>query len=408
MVSPLKLFCRLATAFTFLIITTTSPITAQEQSGTGWHYDGDSILTLSGSEVAWKDLSSLKSSVRKVIFADDYDIPTIPQYAFEYFDKLEEINLPDIITNIGTYAFTQCSSLRSIVIPDKVTSIGLYTFAFCTSLKSVTLPDNISVIGEWAFRNCESLTSVKLPDNLISVEKGAFSYCYSLSSISFPSGLVSIGDLSFMYSNITSASLHNLEYLGSEAFLCCKSLASVSFDSLETINEGAFNSCSALSSLTLPSNLKSIEKYAFYCCEALTSVTLPSSLERIKGCAFFYHALQSVEILSDGTPDNKHFIYLGDGNDKTSSCNVDQVFPAYTSATLIYDPNTTWIGDDDTQNLRYYFRSFATPTSISTPTDATTSTPQFFDLNGRPVSPSSHKGLTIKRQDGHSSLISTK
>ncbi len=82
------------------------------------------------------------------------------------------------------------------------------------------------------------------------------------------------------------------------------------------------------------------------------------------------------------------------------------LFPRH-QATLIYDPATTWIGDNDSQNLRYYFNSFSTPTSLPT-TDAPASAPQYYDLSGRPVSPTTHKGIAVKLQDGHSSLITIK
>lgn len=372
MVSPLKLLCRLATAFSFLIITTTSPITAQEQSGTGWYYDGDSILTLSGSEVAWKELDVFKDRnciyrpVRKIIFAENYNISAIPDSAFHLFCLLKEIAIPEVVTEIGNDAFSR-SGISIISLPDNLTSIGERAFYGC-SFSSIKLPNGITSIKKETFYACDPLASVTLPKNLISIEDGAFSFCFALSSITIPNGVTSIGHAAFGY---------------------CENLASVS----------------------LSDSLKYIARDAFFDCKPLTSIVLPASLTYIGGYAFDDTALQSVEILSNGTPDNKHVIFLGHSDpaiesDKTD--NGDNIFPIH-QATLIYDPNTTWIGDDDTQNLRYYFKRFAHPTSISTPTDATTSsTPQFFDLNGRPVSPSSHKGLTIKRQDGHSSLISTK
>ena len=71
-----------------------------------------------------------------------------------------------------------------------------------------------------------------------------------------------------------------------------------------------------------------------------------------------------MKILSNSTHGNKHIIYLlpldfCSDTDKFST-GGDEVFPRH-QATLIYAPNTTWIGDDDTQNLRYYFNKFETP-----------------------------------------------
>ncbi len=369
MTSPIKLFSRLATTFAFLIIASISPITAQEQSGTGWHYDGDGILTLSGSEVGWEELDVLKgwrSPVYKIVFAEDYSISAIPDYAFYRFKGLEEIAIPKVVTEIGNYAFYDCS-ISTITFPENLTSIGEYAFYSC-DFTSIKIPDGVTTIRKSTFYSCCKLTSITLPKNLISIEDGAFECCLALTSITIP---------------------HSVTSIGYAAFGFCEDLTSVSLSySLEHIANAAFDGCKSLTSLTLPASLTYIGGGAFDGCESL----------------------QSVEILSDGTPDNKHFIILGDidprvKTDKTN--NGSSVFPSH-QATLIYDPNTTWIGDDDTQNIRYYFDSFASQTSISTPTEASTSAPQFFDLGGRPVSPYSHKGLTIKRQGGRSSLISTK
>ncbi len=281
---------RMAVAIIALILSI-APSAAQS-SGTGWSFDGNGTLTISGSEVDWDGVKALKYDASKIIFADDFSVTTIPEMAFSAFELLEEITIPNVVTKIEEGAFYDSFSLTSVTLPDDLTAIEESVFEYCIALKSVNIPTNITSIG-----------------------RGAFFHCTALQSITIPSKVTSIGT-------------------------------------------GAFGDCSSL---------------------------------------------QSVEILSDGTPDNKHVIFLGD--DKTST--GDYTFPIH-QATLIYDPNTTWIGDDDSQNLRYYFKSFSSPTSISTPTDATSSIPQFFDLNGHPVSPSTHNGLTIKRQDGHSSLISTK
>ena len=130
-----------------------------------------------------------------------------------------------------------------------------------------------------------------------------------------------------------------------------------------SIPSRAFKEFSKLTAIDIPGVVTSIGDSAFAGCTSLTSITLPASLtsigmEAFEGCT----SLKSVEILSNGTPDNKHIIYLSNSTDKAS--NGYGVFPCH-QATLIYDPETTWIGDNDTQNLCYYFDEFITRNSTN-------------------------------------------
>ncbi len=267
------------------------------------------------------------------------------------------------VNPIPDEAFEDFSKLTAIDIPDVVTSIEVSSFYNCTSLTSVSLPKGLTSLGHSALGSCSSLVSISLPESLNSIGYYVFSRCTALTSINIPA-------------------------------------------SLSSILWGAFNGCTSLTSVSLSEGVKRIDGEVFKGCTSLTSITLPASLtsiglEAFAGCT----SLTSVEILSNGTSDNKHIIYLGDGEDMTST-GYDDVFPQH-QATLIYDPATTWIGDNDSQNLRYYFNSFSTPTSIPT-TDAPASAPQYYDLSGRPISPTIHKGIAVKLQDGHSSLITIK
>ena len=47
---------------------------------------------------------------------------------------LEEIIIPESVTNIGEYAFRNCHSLTSIIIPDSVKEINYNAFLWCYEL----------------------------------------------------------------------------------------------------------------------------------------------------------------------------------------------------------------------------------------------------------------------------------
>ncbi len=57
-------------------------------------------------------------------------------------NKIEEIILPNTLTDIKDYAFNNCFSLRVINLPDKLTKIGGYAFNNCTLLNDIYAESN--------------------------------------------------------------------------------------------------------------------------------------------------------------------------------------------------------------------------------------------------------------------------
>ena len=104
-------------------------------------------------------------------------------------------------------------------------------------------------------------------------------------------------------------------------------------DCVKSIGEDAFADCGGLTSISLPEGLQSIGARAFYEC-TFTSVTLPASLKRIgdeafsnEGISGWDYGVRLVKVLSDGTPDNKHYILLGDSD--SESATGESVFPNF-------------------------------------------------------------------------------
>ena len=185
-----------------------------------------------------------------------------------YCNFLQDIQIGNGVTSIGSSAFKSCSSLASITIPDGVISIGDYAFNSCSSLASITIPDSVTSIGNNVFNSCYSLASITIPDSVTSIGSNAFNLCYSLASITIPDGVTSIG---------------------SSEFSSCSSLASITIpDSVTSIGSNAFKSCSSLASITIPDSVTSIGDYVFSLCYGMAEYhlkpTTPPTLS--KGSAF--------------------------------------------------------------------------------------------------------------------------
>lgn len=98
--------------------------------------------------------------------------------------SVEEIVLPNTITEIGKYAFFYYSSLRSVTIPSSVQTIGALSFAGCGELESITIPDGVRSLDQ-SFYRCTKLVSVTIPASMESFDYSTFGFCESLISITF-------------------------------------------------------------------------------------------------------------------------------------------------------------------------------------------------------------------------------
>ena len=207
----------------------------------GWYFGAESSAD---SDVY------LPLPLKKIVFTGSY----IHSSAYENCTWLEEVVIPDGVTDIGNHAFHGCSSLASVAIPGSVTSIGDWAFENCSSLASVAIPGSVTSIGDSAFSGCSGLTSVVIPDSVTSIRNGTFSGCSGLESVVIPDSVTSIGE---------------------RAFENCSSLASVIIpDSVTSIGGAAFSDCSSLESVVIPDSVTSIGDWAFSGCSGLLRVNI--------------------------------------------------------------------------------------------------------------------------------------
>lgn len=125
--------------------------------------------------------SELASGVKLVIG----DVEKIGALAFNAWESLTNVIIPDSVTSIGAYAFQTCQNLESITIPDSVTSIGSYAFYDCPSLTNITIPNDVTTINDMMFGGCMNLKSVTISNKVTKINMGAFYLCKNLNSINF-------------------------------------------------------------------------------------------------------------------------------------------------------------------------------------------------------------------------------
>lgn len=99
------------------------------------------------------------------------------------------------MTTIGAGAFRNCTELQELILPESVTEIGDGAFRGCTGLTEVTILCDLALIPEDLFSDCSKLTKVTIANGAI--PSGMFANLASLQEVTFGDGVTAIGDRGF-------------------------------------------------------------------------------------------------------------------------------------------------------------------------------------------------------------------
>lgn len=119
-------------------------------------------------------------------------------YSSTVEDKLVDIFIGVNVKSIGQTAFHGRNSINEIIIPDNVTEISSGIFEHCFNLDSITLSKNIKVINEFTFHDIMKLEKVFLPEGLEKIKENAFSLCENLKEIWIPASVNEISPYTFV------------------------------------------------------------------------------------------------------------------------------------------------------------------------------------------------------------------
>ncbi len=163
----------------------------------------------------------LKRGITSVRFPKTLEV--IGPLTFARCEKLTNIELPNSLFELQDSAFLDCKNLRSVILSDNLRAIGKDAFSY-TAIEEVKIPQNVTEIGSHAFRECDQLKKVVLPTGLKKIQGGAFFNCDQLSSIELPDGLEYIGAAAFGFCmNLKVAILpDSLQQIGKSAYSGCE------------------------------------------------------------------------------------------------------------------------------------------------------------------------------------------
>ena len=129
----------------------------------------------------------------------------LESYAFMGNQYLEQIDI-SAVQEIGEDVFYYCTSLQEITIPNGITELKGSAFGNCVALKKITLPEGITNLGSGCFYNCVMLEEIQLPESLTGMNDYAFFNCGSLKRLTIPENVTTIGNyaLGWYYGNDNS------------------------------------------------------------------------------------------------------------------------------------------------------------------------------------------------------------
>ncbi len=101
--------------------------------------------------------------------------------------NLEEVVIPDSVTEIQDYAFAGNKTLKSVKLSSKLRVLGINSFFNCRALEQIELPASLKEIGTYAFCGT-GLKSVVIPESqtLSSLPQFCFFQCESLTEVTIP------------------------------------------------------------------------------------------------------------------------------------------------------------------------------------------------------------------------------
>ncbi|MBM6829610.1 leucine-rich repeat domain-containing protein [Anaerotignum lactatifermentans] len=118
------------------------------------------------------------------IFLPD-TVTEIGPYAFYGCTALTLLHLPEGLERLSDHLLSDCAALESVALPQGLREIEGYAFYGCRSLKKMILPETVEKIGGYAFYNCRNMEQIHIPGTTWDLGTGLFLNCDHLRMLSF-------------------------------------------------------------------------------------------------------------------------------------------------------------------------------------------------------------------------------
>lgn len=129
-------------------------------------------------------------------------IATIGSSAFKTCTELRRLCIPDGVTTLNAYVCAGLHTAKQIVVPDTVSgAIPNHAFAYCYGIEEINIPEGVTSIGTYAFSNCYNLRKCVLPEGVTTISVQAFVSCFGFTSFTIPSTVTKIDKFAFLHND---------------------------------------------------------------------------------------------------------------------------------------------------------------------------------------------------------------
>lgn len=150
-------------------------------------YSGSDTAVAVPAMIGKKTVSALSGTFFRCAQLQQIQLPDtlseISKSAFGYCTQLTEITLPKKLKTLGSGAFENCTALTRIELPKSVATLGAGVFENCTALSKVTLSPKIKKLHANTFAGCTGLTEITIPEKCREIEFFAFDRCFNLETV---------------------------------------------------------------------------------------------------------------------------------------------------------------------------------------------------------------------------------
>lgn len=162
--------------------------------------------------------SDVKNNLNNIIIPPS--VVSIGERAFQG-SKLKNISFTEesSLASIGAYSFNNCSFLNNMVLPEGLTEIPAHAFDGCVKFTEINIPESVLTVGEYAYYNVISvinISEITIPDSVQTIGAMAFATSNTVPptnlTVNIGKGLISSSPTAFQCKYYIDSSRRTLEY----------------------------------------------------------------------------------------------------------------------------------------------------------------------------------------------------
>ena len=267
------------------LIEITLPSTIRTIDCPYFFYKKSGRVNINMTPIEWTTLVAKKN-----FFAYD-DSNTFNYELYYNNEKITSITLPDNITSLPDGALACCWPIEEVNLNDNLTTIGTNAFAG-TQISKIKIPSKVNIIPNFMCANCKNLTEVDL-GNITTINVGSFDGCPKLKEIHIPESLTKY-DISAFCQTASKHYLKNVYIDNLEKFLSITATdrQGITYEGFSQSILGAQDNSANLvlhgdiiTDLVIPESITKINNFLL-AQNNFNSITLPNTLLSIGTSAF--------------------------------------------------------------------------------------------------------------------------